>query len=376
MPIKDARQLMIPALRDWIRGTTGLIDFDLAAVLIDDLHIMDQAQQKLENTFAGHDFLASFDRDQVVLSLEPLTQQHLIELQRWLASRCCRIQSYHVIIIGEPGIAQWWQNYSDLMNLRSFHIVEVIDLPFGSDSLVKSWSKTHSWFREFWYADIPNNMQLDRDLRHHFLYLPGGSTNSLESGFFKDYLACQMLDLSGGLVDLRYRLTEADCLANWVDSQSGWTDQSAVDEIRRLRQQHGNQHGTPLIYDTDLYARTLDLYAHTFATVARESLMTQPWSCLGEKTLRPFMLGHFVIPTTLDAVSRLEDLGFWFDHDWFDFDYQKEQDVIRRTQKLVSSLAHLVRRPLLQCRQHLQDNRTRYEANSLLARQLTKLYSA
>jgi hypothetical protein len=367
---------MIPALRDWIRSTTGLDDFDLAAVLIDDLHIMDQARENLENTFAGHNFADSFDRNQVVLSLEVLTQQHLIELQRWLASRCCRINSYHVIIIGEPGISQWWQNYSDVMNLRSFRIIEVVDLPFGSESLRKSWPKTHSWFREFWYADIPDTADLDRDLRHHFLYLPGGSPNSLEPGLYKDYLACRLLDLPGGLVDLRYGLSEADCLASWVDCESGWIDQQAVDEIRELRQQHGSQHDSPVIYDTDLYVRTLPLYAHTFATVARESLMTQPWSCLGEKTLRPFMLGQFVIPTTLDAVSRLEDLGFWFDHAWFDFDYQKERDVIKRTRQLLRSLADLVQRPLMQCSQHLQDNRSRYQANSLLARQLTEFYSA
>ena len=366
---------MTPGLRDWTRRVTGLENFDLAAVLIDDLHIDQQVQQNLKNTFADHDFCSSFGLDQIILSLEVLNQQHLIDLQKWLASQCCCIERYHVIVIGELGISRWWQSYTAVMNLRSFQLVEVLDLPFGSKSLRESWSRSHSWFREFWYADIPDRVDLDRDLHHHFLYLPGGSSACLETGLYKDYLACRMSELPSGLVDLRYILRDANDLANWTDCESGWQDQAAVDHIRDLRLRLGSKHGSPVVYDRDLYSRTLDLYTHTFATVARESLMAQPWSCCGEKTLRPFMLGQFVIPTTIDAVSRLEDLGFWFDHSWFDFSYQKEKNLMVRTHHLLRSLGDLVTRDLQECRQHLQQHRARYQSNSELARQLTRLYS-
>lgn len=367
---------MTPALRDWVKNSTGLDDFDLAAVLVNDLHVPETARRDLANTFSTHDFSASFHRPQIILSLEVWSRDNLIFFQQWMADRCCRIESYHIIVIGQPGMADWWNRYADVMSLRSFCLHEVLDLPFSGDSIRENWPSLQAdhWFRERWYSDIAAVPDLDRDLEWHCVYMPGGSAKSVETGFYKEYLACLMLDLPGMLVDLRFPLKDADTLANWTDAESGWMDQHSVDEIRDIRQRCQQEPAEPVVYDSHLYHRTLPLYQHSFATVARESVMTQPWSCIGEKTLRPFMLGQFVIPTTWDAVSRLEALGFWFDRHWFDFGYEKIQDPLTRTKHLMVSLRELVQRDLAQCRQHLRDHRARYMANSELARQLTRLY--
>lgn len=363
-------------LHEWIQRTVQLQDFDLAAVLTDQLHGGDTEKQ-LAAAFAQHDFDASFHRPQIILSLEIWSRENLIAFQQWLSHRCCRIQSYHVVVIGQPGINAWWQRYSDIMQLRSFVLHETLDLPFGNTAMHSNWPRMprDHWLRERWYRDIIAPPDLDRDLRWHCLYMPGGSSRSVESGFYKEYLACIMLDLPSTLVDLRFALSPADVLANWTDAQSGWVDLQGVDRIREIRQRQGDAHGDPVVYDSELYPKTLPLYQHTFATVARESVMTQPWSCIGEKTLRPFMLGQFVIPTTVDAVTRLEDLGFWFDRDWFDFGYEKIRDPLERTQYLVRSLQHLVHRDLAECAQHLRDHRSRYQANCDLAHELTRLYA-
>jgi hypothetical protein len=367
---------MTPALRDWIHESTGLDDFDLAAVLVNDLHVPATAQQDLAITFAAHDFTASFDRAQVIVSLEIWSRENLIYFQDWMASRCCKIQNYHIIVVGQPGMAGWWCRYAEIMDLRTFTIWEVLDLPFSGDAVRQSWPQLQPdhWFRERWYSDIDRAPDLDRTLHWHCVYLPGSSSQSVERGFYKDYLACRMMDLPGTLVDLRFPLKDADTLANWLDSESGWLDQASVDELRDLRQRWGDVHGPEVIYDSELYRRTLALYRHSFATVARESLMTQPWSCIGEKTLRPFMMAQFVIPTSIDSVSRLEDLGFWFDRDWFDFSYERHRDVLRRTQALMTSLRDLVSRDIADCQHHLRHHREKYQANSELARQLTSLY--
>lgn len=368
---------MTPALHDWIHKVTGLDDFDLAAVLVNDLHVPATAQQDLANTFASHDFAASFGRAQVIVSLEIWSRENLIYFQEWLAGRCCNIQNYHIIVIGQPGMADWWQRYTDIMYLRTFAICEVLDLPFSGNALRQSWPQLqpYHWCRERWYADIDLVPDLDRTLRWHCVYLPGSSSQSVEHGFYKDYLACLMMDLPGTLVDLRFSLKDADTLANWLDAKLGWIDQASVDGIRELRRRRGDEHDSPVIYDSQLYHRTLNLYRHSFATVARESIMTQPWSCIGEKTLRPFMLGQFVIPTSIDSVTRLEDLGFWFDRDWFDFNYERHRDVLHRTRALMTSLHDMVSKDIAECQQHLQDHRAKYQANSELARQLTRLYS-
>jgi hypothetical protein len=367
---------MTPPLHDWIRCQTGLDYFDLAAVMVDEMHIVDQSYQRLEATFKDHDFSRSFERAQVVLSLEIWSLENLIGFQKWLQARCCRIDRYHVIVIGQPGMAEWWKQYTSVMRMRSFYLHEVLDLPFGSETMRQNWPiESFHWFRERWYADIPSEPDLDRTLQHHCVYLPGGTGHSVETGYYKHYLACRIIDLPSTLVDLRFNLQDAETLANWVDSELGWMDQQLVDQIREIRHRLDDNVGSPVIYDTDLYLRTLPLYRNCFATVARESLMIQPWACVGEKTLRPLMLGQFVIPTTFKAVTYLEGLGFWFDRDWFDFGYELEPDPIARCHYLVESLLVLTSKSLEDCRSHLLRHRTRYQANSELARQLTRLHS-
>lgn len=366
----------MPTLSDWISHATHLDSFELAAVLVTDLHIEHTADADLACTFQDHDFSRSFYRDQIILSLEIWTRENLIFLQQWLDGRSCRIDRYHVVIIGQPGIRTWWYQYVEVMQLRSFKVHEVLDLPFGSGAIRQSWPRlqSHHWFRERWYADIPRIADLGRELHHHCVYLPGGSANSVESGYHKQWLACHMSSLPGVLVDLRFDLEHSDTLCSWLDHELGWQDQAAVDGFRQLRQALTNQEQSPVLYDQDLFRRTLPLYQHSFATVARESLLSQPWSCIGEKTLRPFMLGQFVIPTGPGAVTYLESLGFWFDHDWFDYSYDQERCAILRMQKLITSVARLCEKSLASCRQHLDVYRQRYQDNSELAHQLTVLY--
>jgi hypothetical protein len=93
---------------EWLRANIKLDQFDVAAVLINELHAVSTAKEQLEKTFVDHDFCSSFQRSQVILGLEVWTAESLILLRDWLAQKCCQIDRYHVIVSGHPGIKAWW----------------------------------------------------------------------------------------------------------------------------------------------------------------------------------------------------------------------------------------------------------------------------
>ena len=364
-------------LNQWVQQQTQLPEFDIAGVIGIELHT---DASLLDQVFQNHDFSRSFQRPQVILAVEAWTVNMLRYLHRYLRHRPNQISNYYLIVIGHPGIADWWQRFQDLAIDTSFNIVEVLDLPFTLQDLLPYAHQDITnkiWSRDQWYADITDRDDYtDQDIHYYFLYQAGTKSQSFDPGYAKEYLLLQMTAFQPqARVDRCYALSSHDAIVNWVDLATFWQDQQHVDTVSKLYHVANSAQCHTANINT-LMPDSAKCYENSFATVVRETVMTMPYGCVSEKTLRAFRFAQFVIPTTLRGVESLESAGFKFDHDLFDYSYQYQTDFVQRVRQLTQSLTQLINNNSLQdLRRHLHQRRDLYQHNQQQARKLTHLLS-
>lgn len=309
-------------LKQWIHNQTELTkDFDFAGVIFFELYAKNTSRAALESAIKLESFQNSFkSKAQVIVCLETLTLEHLDILHTWLSERCCDILNFRLLLIGQPGAHDFWQQYNTLLGRNSFTIIEILDLPFGSKSVCEianenNYSqiytiKTH-WRRENWY-DFDSLPCLDRNPLYHAVYMPGRSNSSVESGFAKQYLALEIAAIPGCYVDQCYTLSDKQAILHWIERIHGWHvpynfsrleqtyDELSQQEIKSIPDWQG-------IHDTSRH-----LFEKSFATVVRETIMQSQFGCISEKTLRAFYHGQAVIPTSYNTRTYLEQRGFEF----------------------------------------------------------------
>jgi len=364
-------------LNQWLKQHPQLTEFDIAGIICGDLHSHDA---NLNDVFHPECFQNSFYKKQIVISLESWTASMLMLLHDYLRSKSADIENFTVIIIGHPNIAKWWRSYCRLMAWSSFNILEVIDFPFDGKPLVKisyqNWPSGF-WNRHRWYDDFKSIDLTARDtLKYHFTYMAGTRPDCLDQGYGKQYLALRMIDFEPKAnVSLSWPLAKPDNILNWVDRATYWKNQTQTNEVISLYNKAARR-GLDSLPQKNIIGSSAKLYKKSFATVVRETVMDQPFGCYTEKTFRAFYFGQFVIPTTHLGVEDLERLGFWFDHELFDFDYQYERDFTRRIEALCTRLKTFVEQSSLDDLQwHQKRYHQQYQHNSDLAFKLTQLQS-
>ena len=311
-------------LKQWIANQTELVkDFDFAGVIFLELYAINTSRAALESVIDPHSFEKSFEsKSQVILCLEVLTLEHLEILHNWLSEQCCDILNFRLILIGQPGAADFWQELNQLLGRNSFQIIDILDIPFGVSTILSvAYARATEqikaiklyWQRELWYKDFDTHQpDFDRQPSYHALYLPGRNNNSIESGFAKQYLALECAMTKTCYVDQCYKLPEKLMLLYWVERINGWRSvlhYSKLSDAYDLLQQIPTR---DIPDDQHIYNSSRSLYYQSFATVVRETAMQQPWACVGEKTLRAFYFGQAVITTSYHSQEYLSSRGFEF----------------------------------------------------------------
>jgi len=373
-------------LTQWLQQLTQLNDFDIATIAANQFADIAASgiTESADAIFTNEIFAASFQRTQVIIGLECWTKEVVQALHRYLRSKTCCIDRFVLINTVNPGLATWWQQWQKLYNEISFVIVDTHDFPFSAES-IQPWTKfdlgSQHWPRQHWYSDFDSYShdmiwsQRQLSVHKHFLYLGGSRPTGFFEDHAKEYLMLRLSEFQDqAWIECLYDLHSWQDIANWIDYQTYWADQRTIDRTHDLynnfRLINANRSGSMI----DIIHDTKSLYDQCFASVVRETVMTQPFGCITEKTFRAFYFQQFVIPTTLGGVDYLESLGFEFDHDMFDYSYQANKNFMARTQQLCESLNQFVNTYSVEdLRRHMLARRDLYLHNSELARQLTLL---
>jgi len=346
-----------------------------------ELYAQHTARASLEQAIDFDSYDRSWAFPQIIICLEVLTHQHLEIIHNFLEQRCCKIDDFYLLLIGHSGAAEFWAQYNKLLGRNSFQIIEVIDLPFGVEHMLccanadarqnQQDIKTH-WRRSEWYADFDQYQpNFDRDIEYHALYLPGRNNNSIELGYAKQYLACEMAALPSTDVDLNYDLPDIETLFHWVERINNWYTLVNIDDLQVAYRYLMLKNKVPIAADNNIFTTSRELYQNSFFTVVRETVMQQPYACIGEKTLRAFYYGQAVIPTTYRGTEYLRKLGFQFIPE-LDVDFDQEKNFAVRVSRMIMLLSQFIAQHSKKDLQLLlKKHRDLFRHNSWLARQLT-----
>lgn len=302
----------------------------------------------LDQLFGKHDWLAAFDRPQVIVYEEVITAEILQGMHAWLRTKATDITNIVLICTSNVDVADWWQRWSELYHEKSFQIREV----FFTSPLGRSY-----WHDTFLGAEYRSQeyFQKNKSTDHLFVYR-GGTYASHQ----REYVTLALIALAlDGHVDHMAAFGDHDALLAYVEHQTYFGDQTHVDLISNQYRTHVDKNGTLATAQPALrLARGVDLSSQQrhqathlqqhwdmdrtcWATVARETLDDNLFACVSEKILRAFWHHTVCMPLGYRAVAALERRGFWFPHDVVDYSYQTHRDFSSRVKGLCQELVRL-----------------------------------
>jgi len=319
---------------------------------------------ELDQMFDKYDWTKSFSNPQVIVYDESVTSEIIIAIHHWLRRQCADISNITLITTHNLGIASWWEQYCAVMGQQSFLIQEKFFT--HSDQCRARWfDKIPPLPDRGWFANF-------KKIERVFSYY-GGSYGKLE----RQYLILKMLELSSvGEIDYLGKFVSKDSLLGYSENINYYLDQNEIDQLNVLYDRHVSVTGD-LAYScvaAGIKNEKLDYQgvqwqtdSKCFASVVRETVLDDVYSCVTEKTLRAFLHHTVVIPVTFQGVTELERMGFWFPHDIFDYSYQTESRFAYRTKHMITSIKQLIANLSIgDMQQYYTDNIDKFHANAKL----------
>lgn len=322
-------------------------------------------ERRLDDMFGSYDWTRSFDRPQILVYDEIMLSEILIIMHQWLRRRSARIDNIHLVVTHHPGIARWWNQWCNAMQERSFQIREWF--------FIKS-PRWHQLFANSPALQPLQFYQTHKQISRTFSYY-GGSWRSTE----REYLALKFMPFSPrAFVDCLFRFGDRQELLAYAEHVNYYENQSQIEQLAQAYDQHVSAQGMiakspqpEISKPREVELRAIDLQGFQWgvdqtcwASVVRETQNNERFSCATEKTVRAFLHHCAVIPLGFRAVQDLEDLGFWFPHDRFDYSYQHEPLFARRIERLLESLDRLSQVPVADLQKHYDQNCDRFHANA------------
>ena len=322
-------------------------------------------EHELDQMFGNYDWTKSFSTPQRLVYDEAITSEILIAIHHWLRRQCADITNITLVTTHHLGIASWWKQYCSVMGQQSFSIQERLF--------------THAdRFRQRWFDNITELPKRDwfansKKIEQVFSYY-GGTYATPE----RQYLVLTLLELSKvGSIDYLGKFESKDTVTAYSENINYYLDQAEIDQINELFDRHVSPSGTlvqqnmpaPGIKNEPIGYQGIQWYTDStcFASVVRETVVDDRYSCVTEKTLRAFLHHMVVIPVTFQGVKELERMGFWFPHDIFDYSYQTESRFAYRTKHMINSIKQLIANlSISDMQQYYNDNIDKFHANAKL----------
>lgn len=323
----------------------------------------------LETSLGSYDWSQSFIRPQVISyrNQQEYGVTVLESLHYFLRQRGGNIENVTLISTDHLGINDWWKNYMDAAGEKTYRIHEWLDL--------RCWDYDQYYTRLDCVRKSAQQLTADRPKFNYVFSWYGGSyirSKQIEKPFF----TIVMKDIDHlGVVDVIAKDVDPVALINHAEFLSYYS-QDYVDLFKSLCSRFIDQNNNIIVGSAAKLLKqnineTLDYQGtqymidrQCFATVVRETTDTAPFASLTEKTIRAFFHGMAVVPMGYRAVHYLEQLGFWFPHDIFDYSYQHEKDPLVRYRTMIDEIKKLSDTyTLAQLRDYYCHNASQFAAN-------------
>jgi hypothetical protein len=301
-------------------------------------------ESALDQIFGNYDWSKSFTRLQVIVYDEVIPSEILPVLHKWLRRKTANISNIMLLITHHRGITRWWRQYCNTWHVESFRIQEIFFTNTNTEG--------NRWFKDM--PDIPSMdfFKTHKNIKHLFSYY-GGSYSNLE----REYLLLKMLELSdNSIIDFIGVVDNKQQIINYAEHITYYKNQIEIDalsdrynryidsdgKLKNINSISTNSKPThiPKLFSFSGFQWEVD--STCFCCVVRETINSDVYSCLTEKTLRAFLNHQTVIPLGYAAVKDLEEAGFWFPHDIIDYSYQFETKFSNRVNGMLNSIQTLL----------------------------------
>jgi hypothetical protein len=330
-------------------------------------------EEALENLFGNYNWSKSFSRTQILVYDEVLPSEILIALHKWLRKKCADIENVKLIITHHTGIQSWWRKWCQVHQERSFSIQEIFytNRPRLIALSMKWINDPQSVLKDTdFYLKQKNILKL-------FSYY-GGSYTTRE----REYALLRFLKFQSiANIDFLADLASLQEILDYTENITYYKNQKEIDQISETYKTllNNNFSGLRIPESTAVKLEEINFLGfqwhtdrHCWASVIRETHISEKYSCVTEKTIRTFLHHCVAIPIGFQAVDDLEQLGFWFPHELIDYSYQYEDLFSNRISKLITTLDSLTLIPLIELQKNYIDNIDKFQYNANL---VYKLYS-
>jgi hypothetical protein len=347
--------------------------FELAGVINDEcLKALDSApalvaknlyvEQALDQLLGHYDWSVSFSTPVVLIYDELVTSEILIILHNWLRRKCADIENIQLIVTSHTGIAKWWKSWCQTNHEKSFQINELF---FTISPSAKK------YFKNFTKLPELDFYRQNKKISKLFSFY-GGTYSGLE----KEYLILKILEFKNSAsIDFFAKFSSKQEILDYAEHINYYKNQKEIDYISyaydtyvqdcylNYNQSLVRTKNEPIDFKSLQW--TIDKIC--WASIVRETVNGDKFASLTEKTLRAYLHHNVVIPTGFNAVTDLEDLGFWFPHDIVDYSYQSEPLYANRINQMIQMLTHLNNTYSFdQLHNYYIDNLQKFQHNAIL----------
>lgn len=321
-------------------------------------------EKKLEELFGTYDWTRSFQTKQVIVYDEILLSEILPAIHKWLRRKCANIENICVRVNHHPGIKDWWQDWCKVNHQKSFEIEEIFYL--------ESSHRKKKFCGDIAPLPAVSFFQHSKQIQKLFSFY-GGKYAKPD----RVYLTLKMLEFNDvAEIDFASLIPPKQEILAYAEHILYYSNQTQIDQLITTYDRYvdnGTLRSAPTLPGGKKFEKLKfegfqwETDRHCWASVIRETINDDCYSCVTEKTLRCFLHHVVAIPVGFKAVAQLEKLGFWFPHEIIDYSYQDQKIFSTRIGDVVDQLNRLkIKYSFAQLQDFYLDNLQNFQHNAEL----------
>jgi len=316
----------------------------------------------LDSFFDSVQWSNTFSMPHAIFYDEFISPEIVFYFHRYFSKICLDIENIYIIVATPNGISSWWEEYKKVMQIKSFHFIEI-----GSTYFYDLFA-TSNFENEIKYIENID-IKKEKNILHTFSFY-GGTYYTQDRNFL--FLLFNYFG-DNNPVDKIFDIADKKSTLNYCEQITDFKNQKMIDFIEDRCT--NNSKCNSLITEKKKNIKKnfqFNIDKNCFITVVRETGQHFPWSEISEKTLRCFL--NYVIPLPLGymSVDHIKKYGFWLPDNLIDYSYQYEPSFVDRSVLVFETIKKLEMIERTELNRYFLDNIKNFNHNYNIVKKVTE----
>lgn len=281
-------------------------------------------------------FNQSFNQPLVIYYREPITEEILELIHTYIRNQCGNIENIVFITTLSVGLKRYYKNFCQLHSTRGFNIIEVPWLTWDQKYVPEETEKQ--------LYQLPKK----ENIQSLFSFYGGTYEVKIPERTIMTLFASRYADIAQ--VESMTKAAEWQEVENYLEYLTYFVDVDLINKYRLdyNRSVDNGSYVIPQLIKTEsqIFNETFNrqgpqwqVDSKSFFSLIRETICTQNFYILTEKTMRCFFHGIAVLPIHgANIIDDLEDMGYVINRNLIDYSYLKEENLVYRLESLGTQL--------------------------------------